>query len=449
MDTPGEQSSGHRHGEAADQPQNRLAAAELGFGMLFWATHDVVIVGDAATGQVVLANPAASRLFGYEDHEFVGLPIERLVSDELRQGHLRGVAAYVDNGHGLLIDAWRPVEVAARRKDGTGILIELSLTPLQTNDGGRHLVAAIARDISERRRLGAERATVLAAAQDYARRLEELSSLKAGFTAMVAHELITPISAIRGLSDLLLTDQLHIGQRPASIEAIRAEVDLLLRLAADIQSAATMEGDGFAVRLSPTAAVSVLADASAFARMLSTGHPFVAEIDDEAAAATVMADPGRIKQVLRNLLGNAAKHTPAGTPMTLRASCVDGKAWNEVADRGPGIPLQDVEHIFEKFGRGRDAEGWRVPGAGLGLYLSRWIVRAHGGELSVASGPEGGDGLRFLAAAGVRERSRQSPGKVIVTWADADNTGATCPAPYVSVAPKSVPPEPSETWSKK
>lgn len=383
----------HRNGEGSDRRWNWLAATELGFGMLFWATHDAVIVGDAATGCVVLANPAAGQLFGYADYEFVGLPIERLVSDKMRPRHVDGVLSYMDNGHGHLIDAGTPVEVAARRKDGAELLIELSLTPLRIEDRGRRLVAAIGRDATQRRRLEAERATVLAAAQDYARRLEELSLLKASFTAMVAHELTTPIGAIRGLADLLLTGQLDAARQPALIEAIRAEADVLRRLADDIQSAATMESDDFTVRLSPIAVVSLLADASAFARMLPNGHSFDEEIDDEAAAAMVMADSGRIKQVLRNLLGNAAKHTPAGAAVTLRASRGGGNIRIAVADRGPGIPAYELERVFEKFGRGRDAEGRRVPGVGLGLYISRRIVRAHGGELTVASTP--GEGTVF------------------------------------------------------
>ena len=88
---------------------------------------------------------------------------------------------------------------------------------------------------------------------------------------------------------------------------------------------------------------------------------------------------------MRNLLTNAAKHTPAGTPIELRARCIGTAVRFEVTDRGPGIHPDELERVFEKFGRGRDAQGRKVPGVGLGLYLSRRIVRAHGGELTVSS----------------------------------------------------------------
>jgi signal transduction histidine kinase len=238
-----------------------------------------------------------------------------------------------------------------------------------------------------------ERQALLAAARDYALRLEELATLKAGFMAMVAHELATPVAAIRGLADLLLAGHLAPTQHSSLIEAIRAEADLLRNLVADVQAAAAVERDEFEIRPRPVAVAALLAEAAAFARSLAGGHPLTEAIEDEAATSTVLADPGRIGQVLRNLLTNATKHTPAGTPIEMRARCVGAAVRIEVTDRGPGIHPVELERVFEKFGRGRDAEGRKAPGVGLGLYLSRRIVRAHGRELTVSSVP--GEGTVF------------------------------------------------------
>jgi signal transduction histidine kinase len=109
----------------------------------------------------------------------------------------------------------------------------------------------------------------------------------------------------------------------------------------------------------------------------------------------VWCDPERISQVLRNLLDNAAKYTPPGTPVTLVASVRRKRVRIEVANLGPCIPRQDLPLIFEKFGRGRDAAARTTAGAGLGLYLSRRIVEAHGTDLSVESTPERGTIFRF------------------------------------------------------
>ena len=109
----------------------------------------------------------------------------------------------------------------------------------------------------------------------------------------------------------------------------------------------------------------------------------------------MLADPERIGQVLRNLLENAAKYSPAGAPIALRARARGSRMRIEVADRGPGIPPQAQRRIFEKFERGRDARGERVPGVGLGLYLSRRLVRMHGSQLTVAPRPGGGATFAF------------------------------------------------------
>jgi signal transduction histidine kinase len=104
---------------------------------------------------------------------------------------------------------------------------------------------------------------------------------------------------------------------------------------------------------------------------------------DLRAGVCVLADPERTGQVLRNLLSNAAKYSPEGTPIELRVIGKEGRVRIEVADHGKGIHQDDVPRIFEKFGRGRDRERHKTPGVGLGLYLSRRIVRSHGSELTV------------------------------------------------------------------
>jgi signal transduction histidine kinase len=116
----------------------------------------------------------------------------------------------------------------------------------------------------------------------------------------------------------------------------------------------------------------------------------------------VRADPYRIGQVLRNLLSNAAKYSPDGAPIELRARSgeIPGCICIEVADRGRGVHPDDVDVIFKKFGRGRDRGGRSAYGVGLGLYLSRRILQAHGSELTLDSEPGGGSVFGFELRAG-------------------------------------------------
>lgn len=252
--------------------------------------------------------------------------------------------------------------------------------------------------VLELRRVALERARLLAAERETTQRLRELARMKADFTAMVAHELNNPLFAIRGLADMLATERLGEDARGRALAAIQAEADALDALANDVRTSAKVEREDFAVEVRPVPLEELLDQAAAYARTLPGGHPLrVAgrEADGEAAPEgtlreRVLADPDRVGQVLRNLLSNAAKYSPAGAPIELRSVRLSDRVRIEIADRGRGVHPNDLGLIFEKFGRGRDASGRRVPGMGLGLYLSRRIVRAHGGELAARAAPGGG-----------------------------------------------------------
>jgi signal transduction histidine kinase len=199
---------------------------------------------------------------------------------------------------------------------------------------------------------------------------------------MVAHELSSPLAAVRVLATVLVNKGLSPEDAARTLDAIEDQLDQLDRLVDDVAAVAGAERDDFIVCPRPVAVAKLLGDAAAFARTLSGEHPVTTEIAVEAA---VLADPARIGQVLRNLLDNAAKHTPPGTPIELRARPDGERVWLGVVDRGPGITTDDQGRIFDKFGRGRTIADRKVPGVGLGLYLSQRIVRAHGSELTVAS----------------------------------------------------------------
>ncbi len=231
------------------------------------------------------------------------------------------------------------------------------------------------------------------------RRLEELAVLKADFTAMVAHELDTPLAVIRGYADMLATGELDIDERARALDRVQAETDLLEALVSDVRSAAAVEREDFASELQQVALDGLLRDAAAFVETLQGDHRLLTQ---GATDGWVLADPHRIRQVLRNLLSNAAKYSPDGTPIELRTApgATPGRVRIEVADRGSGIHPDDAARIFEKFGRGRDRDGRKVAGTGLGLYLSKRILQAHGSKLTLDAEPGGGSVFGFELRAG-------------------------------------------------
>src|SRR5918997_2472211 len=238
--------------------------------------------------------------------------------------------------------------------------------------------------VSELRRVASERARLLATERERARRLNELNSLRSDFSAMVAHELENPIAAVRKLNEMLGVQGEDPGVRDYATTATERELDALTNLVRDVRAVAAVEREGFGIKARPLPLEELLAAAEVYASTLPGHHPIGVMVrGDVRVGERVLADPERIAQVLRNLLSNAAKYSPKGTPVELRVGKEEGRMRIEVADHGRGIHPDDVPRIFEKFGRGRDRKGHERRGVGLGLYLSRRIVQSHGSELTV------------------------------------------------------------------
>ncbi len=359
----------------ADRTRARLAAIV--------ESSDDAIIGKALDGTITSWNPGAERLYGYTAAEAIGRSIALLVPSDLPD-EVPVLLARVARGE--RVDHYETTRLA---KVGRRLHVSLTVSPIREAGGAIIGAATIARDVTERKLAEEGRAAVLAAEREYTRRREELSLLRADFTAMVAHELGSPIAAIRRSADLLATEPLSPDQTWA-LGVIQGEAQALRALVADVQAIATIERDDFSVHPRPVAVEALLADAVAFARTLPGDHPLSTEVEVDGQ---VQADRERIGQVLRNLLANAAKYSPSGAPITLRARRSGDRVRIEVSDRGPGIHPDDLPRIFQKFGRGRDEAGRHIPGVGLGLYLSRRIAQAHGTDLMVASTP--GDGATF------------------------------------------------------
>jgi signal transduction histidine kinase len=248
----------------------------------------------------------------------------------------------------------------------------------------------------ELRRIASERASLLAAEREHARHLEEVAAIKADFTAMVAHELGYPLSAIRRLTEMLSREGLDTNLRNSTLATILKETDAMDSLVADVQATAEVERDDFRVELRPVEIGALIEDAVALAEAHNDEERLETTFEGVDTHQRVLADRGRIRLVLRNLLCNAAKYSPDGTQISLKVvSAGSGRIRIEVTDGGPGIHPDDLERIFEKFERGRNREDGRVPGAGLGLYVSRRIVRAHGSNLTARSKVGAGSTFAF------------------------------------------------------
>jgi signal transduction histidine kinase len=212
-------------------------------------------------------------------------------------------------------------------------------------------------------------------------RLEKLFVTQRRFLADVGHELRTPLTVIRGNVDLMRRMNSTDAE---SMDSIVSEVDRLSRLVGDLLLLAQAESGKLPMARRVVEMDTLLLEAMQQMRVLARDRlqMKLGEIDQ----VLVCGDADRLKQVLVNLIGNAIKYTPPGGEVLVGLGKVENKARLTISDNGPGIPLEDVPHIFERFYRGeksrtrsRDGKGF-----GLGLSIAYWIVRNHGGQIEVA-----------------------------------------------------------------
>ena len=345
--------------------------------------HDAIVVRDIASGAIEYWNPSAEAIYGWTTDQAHGQNAHSLLESRFPRPIAEIESRLIAVGH------WEGV-VEQRRRDGGQITVESRWALRRDDRGAPVAILEINRDATDRVRTERERRELYVALEDHARRVEELAGLKDDFSSIVAHELVTPVAAIRWFVEVLQLGGLTAEEVEQALTTIKAETDLLHLLVDDVRAISKIDSDDYAVGPKPTLLADLLGSAVNYARSLPGNHPFSTEINTEGL---VLADPARVGQVLRNLLGNAAKYTPPGTPIVLRAIELPRGARIEVQDEGPGIHVDDVEAIFEKYRRGRQPDGRQVVGAGVGLYVSRRIVQAHGSDLSYR--PSRGGGATF------------------------------------------------------
>ncbi len=301
-----------------------------------------------ARGEITLVNPAFCRLFGVNE-KVVGAPLSHI------------------SRHPALHDSYSQV-----KESGSELLDEMTLqvsgekvllthwVPL-TAESGLGGVVAVFHDISD---------------------LKRLENIRKDFVANVSHELRTPVTVIKGYAETLLEGVIRENPEQAErfISIIHNHSDRLTALLTDLLSLSELESANFSLQLQKTP----LEGSIRRARTLLEERAAVKSISitlPSSPLLPVMADQGRLEQVLVNLLDNAVKYTPAGGTVTVAVSEEDGFLRIAVQDSGVGVPPDSIPRLFERFyrvdsGRSRD-EG----GTGLGLAIVKHIVQLHGGTV--------------------------------------------------------------------
>ena len=222
--------------------------------------------------------------------------------------------------------------------------------------------------------------------------LRRLSALRADFVSLVSHELRSPMAAVIGAARTMQGRwrELTPEQRQSFLGLIGDETSRLATLIDDVLDTSRIEAGTFSFTFSDVDLGELLRDVVAAAEVAQDEVELTSEV---GALPHVRGDRERLRQVIQNLVDNAVKYSSAGGRVHVSATSDDGHVLIDVADQGPGIPPEDQELIFEKFGR--SGGGAAKPGTGLGLFIARSIAEAHGGTLDVDSVPERGSVFRL------------------------------------------------------
>jgi PAS domain S-box-containing protein len=396
-----------------EREAHELAKAESRFRKLMEAAPDAIIEVDRH-GHIVLQNAVTERLFGYSRDELYGQSVEVLVPGSLHARHKEHRAHYVAHpttrpmGQGLLL--------FGQRKDGSQFPVEISLSPLDSDDG--LCVTAVIRDVSERqsaeekmRAMNEQFTQMLSEKNDQLelrnQEVERADRLKSEFLASMSHELRTPLHTIIGFSQLLAEGAHGVlnKKQEGFLDHVRQDSKHLLDLINDILDLSKVEAGE--LKLSPNTFdfTEALEEVLSSLETVATANAIHLE-NRTAVKSSLYAERIRFKEILYNLLSNAIKFTPASGSIWVDAAIEPGFLVISVTDTGVGIAPSEHEAIFNKFYQvGATTKGVRE-GTGLGLAITRRLIELHGGKIRLESEPGKGSRFSFTMPLGDPGRGR-------------------------------------------
>lgn len=335
-----------------DQTISALSREKVKIENILANMTEGVLAVDGA-GRVILANEAISRTLQVEPAEILKRPVFELPCSP-------GLAGLF----GAVVASGEP-RSAEFEMNGGKTFVLAHLAPLREAGGGSYGAVGVLQDITE---------------------LRKLELLRRDFVANVSHELRTPLTSIQGFLEALMDGTIGESQaRERYLKVIHQETLRLNRLIHELLDLALIESGKVCWELNPIDVSSLVS------RVLLKLRPQMEQQQVEVESSVpqnlplMLGNEDRIEQVLTNLVENAVRYSPPGSAITIRAVEREGKISVEVADRGPGIPPEDLPHIWERFHRVEKSRSRSLGGTGLGLAIVKQIMEVHGGGVDVRS----------------------------------------------------------------
>jgi len=322
------------------------------------------IIGIDAQRRLTGFNQAMERLTGYSREEVLGKECFTVL--QLRDWEGKNLCPVECPILKELKEEGQSFELQGkiRTKDGRDMDVSILYSITRTPEGKPINAVGNVRDISKNR---------------------QLENLRESFLAMLGHELQTPLSIIKGYTSTLARSDAkwNMETLQQGLQVIEEESDRLSRVMNKLLFASRISSGTSSIKKEPVDIAALAGKVVRRLQALTSVHTFGIHFD--SAFPLVHADPELIEEVLTNLVENAVKYSPAGGRITISGSWSDAQVKITVSDEGVGIPEEEIQHIFERFHRVDNGPARTVKGLGLGLYLCKMIVEAHGGTIEVSS----------------------------------------------------------------
>ncbi len=373
--------------KVAEEARRQLAAIVL--------SSSDAIIGKTLDGTIISWNTAAERMYGYTAEEIVGKPITLLFPQD-RQDEFSAIMEHIKRGERL--DHYETMRV---RKDGTILNVAVTVSPIKDVAGEIIGASAIARDISEQKRLQAE-------LWKSKQQLEVILENKDEFISMASHELKTPLTSLKGFTNVLQRRLAQQGDEQILHYLSRMDFQLykLTKIINDLLDISKMQAGQLSFQKEPFEFDSLIQETVEDLQAATLSHHFLIE---GKTGKQILGDKDRLEQVFINLLTNAVKYSPQADKVLVSLLCTQEEAIVGVKDFGIGIDESYHHKIFERFYQVTDPEEKTYPGLGMGLYISKEIVDRHHGRMWVES--RKGEGATFFVALPLlQEDDLESPG---------------------------------------